>query len=218
VGTIIFGAGPFAALLNQQLLETGHEVAGFVVDAEYRNGDTFADRPFLDWDLFLKSEEYSDCDLLVGVGYRDMTVRARAAERILDHGRELGTFIHPRAYVSPAAEVSPGCILFAGAVVEPFVRIGRNNLIWSNSTICHDTVIGEHNYISPAVAISGNCTIGQRSFLGTGSRLIDGVTVGDDCHVAPGSVVCGNTDTHSFYAGVPAVKKRTFEGGVRIAR
>ena len=64
-------------------------------------------------------------------------------------------------------------------VVQDFVDIGNNNILWSGNHIGHHTWIGDHNFISSHVIISGNCEIGDNNFFGVNSCIGDEVTVGN---------------------------------------
>jgi acetyltransferase EpsM len=71
----------------------------------------------------------------------------------------------------------------------------------SRCTIGHDSVIGDYNFISPQVAISGNTIIGNENLLGTNSCTIPGMVIGNNNKIAAGMVVykpVGNNETIIF--------------------
>lgn len=48
--------------------------------------------------------------------------------------------------------------------------------------------------------------VGRGSWIGANSTILPGVTIGEGCIIGAGSVVVGNCDSNSLYAGVPAKK------------
>jgi UDP-3-O-[3-hydroxymyristoyl] glucosamine N-acyltransferase len=105
-----------------------------------------------------------------------------------------------------------------GVVVEPGVRLGSNNLIWSNATICHDSHIGSHNFFASNCTVGGEVGIGDRCFFGFSSTVIHQRHVGDDVLLGAQSLLLCNADSLGRYQGVPAVKVLELDAatGVRV--
>lgn len=217
---VLFGAGPLARLLRLQIADGGGTVAAFTVDREYCDRDSFDGLPLVPWQDFLDDHRFADCDMLAAVGYRSMKLRQQIAQRIAAAGRSLGRFVSPAATTASHSVVGEGTVIFPGVVVEPGVRIGTNNLLWSGTILCHDSQVGDHNYFSPRSTVAGNCHIGDRCFFGVGASLIDGVTVGDDCHIQPGSMLYAAAEPCGVYGGSPATRRREVDAsaGVGISR
>ena len=62
-------------------------------------------------------------------------------------GYFIPTLIHPTAYVSPDAEISPGCIIRAKAVISRYVKLGEACLINVGALIDHHVEIGDGCHI-----------------------------------------------------------------------
>jgi UDP-3-O-[3-hydroxymyristoyl] glucosamine N-acyltransferase len=77
------------------------------------------------------------------------------------------------------AKIGEHCFIMEENVIQDYVSIGNNNILWSGNHIGHHTHIGDHNFISSHVVISGSCTIGNNNFFGVNSCLGDEVSVGD---------------------------------------
>jgi acetyltransferase-like isoleucine patch superfamily enzyme len=89
-------------------------------------------------------------------------------------------------------------------VLQYGVRVGDNAILWSGNHVGHQTVIGDHCFISSHVVISGFCKIGSACFLGVNSCFGDKVTVAPDCVVGAGAVVVKDTEPRRVYVGNPA--------------
>ena len=57
-------------------------------------------------------------------------------------GYNIPILIHPTAYVSPTAEIAPGCIIRAKAVVSRNVKIGEASILNVGALIDHHVEIG----------------------------------------------------------------------------
>jgi acetyltransferase-like isoleucine patch superfamily enzyme len=66
---------------------------------------------------------------------------------LLEDGYNVPTLIHPSAYVSPDAEIAPGCIIRAHCVVSRYVKLGMATILNVGALIDHDVEIGEGSHI-----------------------------------------------------------------------
>lgn len=64
-----------------------------------------------------------------------------------DYSFFIPTLIHPSAYVSPDAEIQPGCIIRANAVVSRFVHIGESVILNVGALVDHHVKIGSGCHI-----------------------------------------------------------------------
>src|SRR5690606_40488711 len=114
-------------------------------------------------------------DLVLAIGDLHLEARIAIFHRALEHGFHFPALIHPRAYVSSAAELGPGCIVMASASVDAFAQIGGACVLWPGSVVSHDAWVGENTFVSPNATICGFSRVGQSSFLGAGCTLVDNV-------------------------------------------
>lgn len=134
---------------------------------------------------------------------------ASARERVvLKTPLPLATVVHPRACVSPFAQVGEGSFIGAQAVVAALGSVGRCTIINHGAVVDHDAEVGDFTHIAPLVALSGRARIGRRVLVGSGSQVLPGVSVCDDVVIGAGSVVRTDIDQPGVYAGVPARRLR----------
>lgn len=119
-------------------------------------------------------------------------------------GAPLVTLIHPRAVVSPYAQVGQGTVIFAGAVVNVDARIGEGGIINTGATIDHDCVLGDAVHISPGANLAGGTVVGDRSWIGIGSSVKQLIVIGADVIVGAGASVVKNIPDGLTVVGVPA--------------
>ena len=70
-------------------------------------------------------------------------------------GARLGVVVHPRAYVSPSAQLAPGCMVLAGAVVNADAQLEREVLVNSCAVVDHDALCGPYSQLGVNAAMAG---------------------------------------------------------------
>lgn len=99
-----------------------------------------------------------------------------------------------------ASEIGENTFILENNVIQPFVKIGNNCILWSGNHVGHHSVIGDHCFISSHVVISGSTSIGSNSFLGVNSTIGDNVMIGEKSLIGAGSVVTSDTEPGSVYS------------------
>ncbi|WP_299690709.1 acetyltransferase [uncultured Tateyamaria sp.] len=215
---ILFGTGQLAQTVTVYLeRDSAHEVAGYVIDAAYRNGQTTCmGRPVYDWETLETHFKPTDGLLFGPISYRDLNRFRRA--RYLEgkaRGYEFLSFVHPAAHVY-TEEIGENCLILEQNVIQPFARIGNNVVIWSNNHIGHHSVIGDHCFITSQVGIAGGCHVGEGCFFGGQSGVIDNRTVAAGSIIGAGATVLTDIGAGDFVQQSPV---RTLRGAAgRFAR
>jgi len=89
-------------------------------------------------------------------------------------------------------------------VIQPFVRIGNNCILWSGNHVGHRTVVCDNVFVASHAVISGYCEIGENSFIGVNSTFNDHVKVAPDNVIGAGALVTRDTEPGRIYVGSPA--------------
>lgn len=117
--------------------------------------------------------------------------------------------IHPSVFYDERQDrvkLGTGSILCAGTVLTTDVTIGDFVHVNINSTIAHDTQIGNFCTISPGCNISGNVILGENVFLGTNAKIIERISICNDVIIGAGSLVTKSITEPGTYVGIPAKK------------
>jgi sugar O-acyltransferase (sialic acid O-acetyltransferase NeuD family) len=201
---VLFGTGELARLVHAFLAAEGRAPVACTVDREYAASARLADLPVVPWEELPERYPPSEVAVLVAVGYRRVNrARAETVARVREAGYRLASYVHPSAIVAPDVEIRPNTIVFERVVVQPFVTLGADVVVWCSATIAHDSVVGDHCFLAPEAAVSGNVTIGAYSFVGLNATVRDGVTVGEGCVIGAGAVVKHDTAPGDVYPAVP---------------
>ena len=90
--------------------------------------------------------------------------------------------------------------------IQPFVKIGNNNVIWSGNHIGHHSIIGDNNFITSQVTIAGRVEIKNNCFIGINSSIRDHIIIENYTLIGAGTWIAKNTEIYGVYT-IPSSKK-----------
>ena len=198
---VIFGAGDIARLAHHYFThDSPHEVAAFVVDRAFRQGDAFQGLPLVDAEDVTDRFPPSDYDMFVAMSYAKMNaVRAEKYATMKAAGYRLVSYVSSRC--SYLSQTPPGdnCFILEDNTVQPFVTIGNNVTLWSGNHIGHDATIEDHCFITSHVVVSGYVRIGTRSFIGVNATLRNSITIAPETLIGAGAIIMKDTKAKEVY-------------------
>jgi len=198
---VILGDGPFAEIACQYFtFDSDYEVAGFSVETPYLKRDSLLDLPVVPFETL--ESRFPPAEFLI-YGALVYTQLNRLRTRLYSEARRKGyaaaSYVSSRAFVWRNAEIGEHCFIFENNVVQPYVRIGANVVLWSGNHIGHHSVIGDNCFLASHVVVSGFCTIGRNCFLGVNSTLGNNVRVGDDNWIGAGVTLTRDSGPNLLY-------------------
>jgi sugar O-acyltransferase (sialic acid O-acetyltransferase NeuD family) len=203
---VIFGVGAFAEVAEAYLRrDGGREVIAYTVDGEYVREKTFAGLPVLAWEELLQSHPPERVELLVATGFRGVNrVRRGLYERGKREGYDFVRYVSSKAMVMSEEPFGENTFVFEANVIQPFVRIGENVVVWSGNHIGHHSTIESHCFIASHAVISGHVRIGEESFVGVNATFRDGIAIGPRCVIGAGAVVLADQAEGTVLKATPA--------------
>jgi len=114
-------------------------------------------------------------------------------------GYELVSYVSSRCSFLTQFPHGDNCFVLEDNTVQPFVRIGSNVTLWSGNHIGHDSIVGDHCFISSHVVVSGHVQVGSHCFLGVNATIRNNLTIGDHTLVGAGALIMTNTPPRSVY-------------------
>jgi len=212
---VIFGAGDFARVAHAYLThDSPYEVVAFTVNERYIESPELLGTAVVPFEQLERTYPPSDYAMFVAVGFsRVNKARAEVYEECKRRGYELISYVSSRAYVLTDVPMGDNCFVFEANVIQPYVRLGNDVILWSGNHIGHDTTIGDHVFIASHVVISGNCSIGGSCFVGVNASFRDGVSVAPDCVIGAGALVMKDTERGDVLAarGTDVFPKKSWE-------
>jgi sugar O-acyltransferase (sialic acid O-acetyltransferase NeuD family) len=203
---VLYGAGDIARLAHFYFSnDSEHEVVAFTVDPAYRHDESFLDLPLVPVDQVARLYPPAAYKMFVAMSYAKMN-RARAAKytQAKDLGYELVTYISSRCSFLTMHKPGDNCFILEDNTVQPFVRIGSNVTLWSGNHIGHDSIIGDHCFITAHVVVSGHVQIEQGCFIGVNATLRNSITIAEFTLIGAGALVTKNTAPRSVLLGTRA--------------
>ncbi|MDP2385475.1 MAG: acetyltransferase [Bacteroidota bacterium] len=143
-----------------------------------------------------------DC-LMVAVGYRYMDFREEIFERF--KGKiPFAKIVHPSSNIDASVVIGEGCFILPGCVLDRNVILHDNVLLNTACVIAHDTEVGSHSFLSPAVKIAGFSKISKKCIIGINATIIDNIEISEGIQVGAGCVVIKSLKEKGLYVGMPA--------------
>lgn len=197
---IIFGLEDFAQLAFEYFThDSEYEVVAFTVDAAYASVNELCGLPVIPFENLHDQFPPDRHEVYAAIVYGKLNrIRQEVCERIKQNGYRLASYVSSRAFVWHNVEIGEHCFIFEDNTVQPFVKIGKNVVMWSGNHIGHHSTIGDHCFLTSQVVVSGWCNIGSYSFLGVNSTLANNTSVGEGCWVGHATVLAGDVPAHSL--------------------
>jgi len=186
---IIFGIGSFAKLVSFYLQEK-YEIIAYSTHQDFILNDTFLNKPLIAFEDIEINYPPSKYNFFIAIGYSKMnSIRERIYNLVKLKGYDCISYIHPSATITSGFIATENTLILENTVIQPFVHIGKNVIIWANSTICHDCIINDHVFIASNCCINGFVEIKNNVFIGAGATIRDKIIIGEKSLIGAGCTV-----------------------------
>lgn len=139
------------------------------------------------------------------LGIGNPALRKKLADKFMNIGGKLTSAISSKADIgSYGIEIGDGANILDGVKISNDVKIGRAPIVYYNSIITHDVMIGDFTEISPDVKILGRAKIGDFCQLGSGAVILPDVTIGNHVIIGAGTIVTKDIPDNCTAVGVPS--------------
>lgn len=145
---LIIGAGSFSTEVEELARLLGYKDIAFLDDKAPSAIGTMQD-------IGKMREQYDTA--IVALGNNEN--RKKYHEELKLHNYSIPILIHPTAYVSPEAQLSPGCIVRTHAVVSRYAKLGEGVIINIGSLIDHHCEVGAFSMILPGAVVRNSVKI-----------------------------------------------------------
>lgn len=199
----LIGVGNYTEVIIELAQDCGFEVKGLYHFDHNRTGEKVLGIPIIGCteDLYHKNIE----GISFGVTMGNNRIRNEIASKLRDLGAITPNLIHPKAFVSPSANLGQGCFIHLNAKISTNCTIGNDCVIDFNSLVAHHATLGDASYMSSIAMVGSYCTIGKRVLMGMNSLIVPlKLTIGDDCVVGAKANVTKSFPENCVLVGNPA--------------
>ncbi len=203
---VIFGTSLFAEIAYYYLMkDSPYKVVAFTADKEFIDRDELFGIPIVPFEDIEEHYPPNDFKMFIAVGYNNLNkTRAKKYHEAKEKGYQLISYVCSKAIVWDDLQIGDNCFIFEANVIQPYVKIGNDVIIWSGNHIGHHSIINDHSFISSHVVISGSCKIGSYTFIGVNSSLKEGISINGECMIGAGSLILTDIEEQGIYVGSPA--------------
>jgi sugar O-acyltransferase (sialic acid O-acetyltransferase NeuD family) len=200
---ILLGDSAFAEVAYEYFThDSPYEVVAFGVERAYLKRETLFGLPVVPFETLEQTYAPGEHSFFAATVYTQLNrLRTRLYVAARAKGYAPASYVSPRAFVWPNVRLGEHCFIFENNVVQPFVTLGANTILWSGNHIGHHSTIGDHCFISSHVVISGHCEVGESCFFGVNCAIGDNVKIARDCVIGAGAVVVKHTEPGKIYRG-----------------
>jgi sugar O-acyltransferase (sialic acid O-acetyltransferase NeuD family) len=200
---ILLGDSAFAEIAYEYFTwDSPYEVVAFSVERAYLKRERLFDLPVVPFEELDRHYAPGEHSFYAALVYTQLNrLRARLYQAAKAKGFAPASYVSPRAFLWRNVQLGEHCFIFEGNVVQPFVKIGNNVVLWSGNHIGHHSTIGDHCFVSSHVVISGFCEVGPSCFFGVNAATGNNVKIGADCLLGAGATVVADVPADTLVRG-----------------
>ena len=199
---VIFGASDFAELMHLFFTEDSeYEVVAFTVDADYLEDDRFCDLPLVPFEEIEAHYPPDTHDFFVAMGLQDLNQqRTDKVAQARKKGYSIGHYLSSNARVHHSFEMTPNTVIMNDCILQPFVTIGENSVLWSTTRIGMKCQLGANLWIVGTM-FGEKVIVGDNSFLGLTSVVAPNVKIGKRNVIGAGALILRDTHDEAVCKG-----------------
>lgn len=186
-------------------------IVSYTADEKFIHGNEFLGKPLVPFETVENIFPPRQYSMLLLIGYKRMRDREKMFLRAKKKGYCLPNCIAGNVNYFDDLIMGENNIIFSGTYICAETVIGNNNIIRPNVFLGHNLTMGDHCYISPGCNIGGYCQLEDMSFIGQGTNATNGIRISRENLIGAGSLLLKDTEPYGKYIGSPAVLKGKHE-------
>lgn len=112
-------------------------------------------------DYLALADRYGNAAVALG----NPQLRQSWIEKLVRAGYRIPVLVHPKAYVSPSAE------LFQGTIVEPMAVVQANAVVKAGGLLCAGCVVNHNAVVEPGCQIDCNAVVASNAIVPAGTKV-----------------------------------------------
>lgn len=199
---VIFGTQNFAEVAHYYFThDSSYRVAAFTVDGTYLKEPSHRGLPVVAFEDLPRAFPPDRFQVFVAVGIAEVNqLRARKVAAAEAAGYRLASFVSSRAVVHPDLQVRGNTMIMEGSVLQPFVEVGKNCILWSTSRLGFHTRLADDCWVVCAI-FGESVRVGAGTFVGLNATVAPGLTIGRQSIIGAGALVMNDTPDYAVLKG-----------------
>jgi len=211
---VVYGAGGHAKAVIDVIEQAGvGRIVGLLDGYQPAGTKVYGYEILGDESYLARDDGITGVTIAIGDNWR--RARAEQSIRAVRPDCRFVSAVHPRASVARGAVIGAGSVVMAGAVVGSDAVVGRHCVLYTLSSLDHDSRMEDFATLAPHAATGGNVRIGACSVVSIGARVIHSVSIGEHTVIGAGATVLSNIEGYSVAYGTPARIVRRRAAGER---
>ena len=179
------GAGGYGRSVAEAVLMAGQfNLVGFLDDGALTRGETEWDLPMLG--PATAFENYADKATHAVVAIGNNVLRQNLFTQLQVAGFVLPSVIHPKAIVSPRAQLGLGVTVMAGAIVGTEAMLSQGAIVNCGAVVEHHAQVYEFGHLGVNSCMAGGSMLGALAWMQAGSAIGYGVQIAAGTILRPG--------------------------------
>jgi sugar O-acyltransferase (sialic acid O-acetyltransferase NeuD family) len=151
--------------------------------------------------------------IAIGDNWLRKTVRDKILKNCPDF--QFLSCIHPCTQIGKNVTIGRGTVVMPGVSINSGCVVHEHCILNTNSSLDHDSVMGEFSSLAPGATLGGDVGVGNFSVISMGANVIHGKKIGEHSLIGAGALINDNVGDRSVWYGVPAKFIRSRQPGER---
>ncbi len=185
---LIVGAGGHGrSVAEAVLIADQFRLVGFADDGAFARGEAVWDLPVLG--PATEFENYASHATHAVVAIGNNVLRQKLFAQLQAAGFALASVIHPKAIVSPRAQLGAGVAVMAGSIVGTEATLGQGAIVNCGAVVDHHAQVHEFGHLGVNACMAGGSVLGALAWMQAGSVIGYGVQIAAGTVLRPGEAL-----------------------------
>ncbi len=185
---LIVGAGGHGRSVAEAVLMANQfNLVGFADDGAHARGEVVWGLPVLGPAVAFENYSSHATHAVVAIG--NNLLRQKLFAQLQAAGFALASVIHPKAIVSPRAQLGAGVSVMAGAIVGTEATLGQGAIVNCGAVVDHHAQVHEFGHLGVNASMAGGSVLGALAWMQAGSAIGYGVQIAAGTVLKPGEAL-----------------------------
>lgn len=167
---LVVGAGGHGRSVAEAVLMSGDfELVGFLDDGAFARGADVWGLPVLGPASLFAGYAALASHAVVAIG--NNALRQKLCAQLQEAGFALACVVHPRAFVSPRAQLGEGVAVMAGAIVGTEAVLGQGVIVNCGAVVDHHAQVHDFGHLGVNACMAGGSVLGALAWMQAGSAI-----------------------------------------------